>query len=381
MLKVLFLSIGAFALGVDAYVMAGLLPGIGATFAQPPSNVGQTVTAFTVFYAVSAPLLGALMAGKPARPVMVLALGIFTLSNAWSALSPSFAALLASRAIAGVGAGLYTPSAVAAAAAMVKPHQRGRALGLIIGGLAMGTALGVPLGLTLATHLGWRATLWLITGLGLVAATGIGLGFPNIPVASPPSLRQRLVILGDRRVAATIMVSFLGAVGSIGFYTYVALFLRATAEVTDVLPLLWAWSLGGLLGVYGIGMLLDRKSSPERLMVFLILGMAIPILTLLEAGSPPILVLGCFLIWGLAGWGAQTPQQHRLLALQPTNGGTAVALHSSAHYLGSAAGAALGGAVLAMGLPIADLPALAGAVLACTLLLQLLIVRNDFALR
>lgn len=381
MLKVLFLSVGAFALGVDAYVMAGLLPGIGSTFAQTPSSVGQTVTVFTLCYATSAPLLGALLAGKPARPVMLLALGIFTLSNAWSALAPSFGALLASRALAGVGAGLYTPSAVAAAAAMVKPHQRGRALGLIIGGLAMGTALGVPLGLTLAASLGWRATIWLITGLGLVAAIGIGAGFPNVPVAPPPSFRQRLAILADRRVAATVAVSFLGAVGSIGFYTYVALFFRATAGIDNILPLLWAWSLGGLLGTYGVGVLLDRKASPERLMLFLILGMALPIVALLWTATPEVVILGYFLIWGLSGWGAQTPQQHRLLGLQPTNGGTAVALHSSAHYLGSAAGAALCGALMAVGFPIANLPALAGGILACTLFLQFLILSNAFKLR
>jgi len=45
-----------------------------------------------------------------------------------------------------------------------------------------------------------------------------------------------------------------------------------------------------------------------------------------------------FFVWGVAAWGSQAPQQHRLLSLQPRHGGTAVALHSSARYLGSAAG-------------------------------------------
>lgn len=381
MFKVLFLSIGAFALGVDAYVMAGLLPGIGSSFSAPASSVGQTVALFTLCYAISAPLLGALAAGKPVRPVLLAALGLFSLANAWSALACDFSALLISRALAGIGAGLFTPSAVAAAAAMVRPEQRGRALGLIIGGLAMGTAVGVPLGLTLAAHLGWRATLWLITALGMIAALGVGFGLPDVPVSAPPSLRHRLSILADRRVAATVMVSFLGAVGSIGFYTYVALFFRATAGVDDILPYLWAWSLGGLVGTYAVGALLDRKAAPERLMAVMILAMAVAISALRGAAGAPIAALGCFLLWGAAGWGAQTPQQHRLLALQPVNGAAAVALHSSAHYLGSAAGAALGGVLLAAGLPIAQLPCLAGGVLVLALALQAAIASDRLALR
>lgn len=381
MLKVLFLSLGAFALGVDAYVMAGLLPGIGSTFGQGPSSVGQTVTVFTVCYAVSAPVLGALLAGKPTRLLLLSALGVFALGNAATALATSFDMLLVARVIAGVGAGLYTPTAVATAAAMVKPELRGRALGLIIGGLAMGTALGVPLGLTLATHFGWRSTLWLITAMGVVAATWIGLCVPDVAVPLPPSLRQRLSILADRRVTATVSVSFLGAMGSLGFYTYVALYFRATAGVSEVLPDLWAWSLGGLTGTYATGVLLDHRASPERLMAMLILGMGLAITALMASSLVPAAILGCFFVWGLSGWGAQTPQQHRLLALQPSNGSTAVALHSSAHYLGSAAGAALGGALMAVGLPISQLPALSGTVLALTLLLQLLIAGNRFALR
>jgi predicted MFS family arabinose efflux permease len=67
-----------------------------------------------------------------------VALAIFGLANALSVIAGSFSVLLVSRAIAGIGAGLYSPTAFSAAASLVPYRQRGRALGLVVGGLAMG---------------------------------------------------------------------------------------------------------------------------------------------------------------------------------------------------------------------------------------------------
>jgi len=65
MQKVFLLTIGMFALGFDAYVIAGLLPDIGATFHITPSQTGQAVSVFTLCYALAAPVFATLLAGKP----------------------------------------------------------------------------------------------------------------------------------------------------------------------------------------------------------------------------------------------------------------------------------------------------------------------------
>jgi predicted MFS family arabinose efflux permease len=54
-------------------------------------------------------------------------------------------------------------------------------------------------------------------------------------------------------------------------------------------------------------------------------------------------------LWGAVGWAFVVPQQHRLLGLSAAAGPAALALNSSATYLGGAAGAGLGGAALAAG--------------------------------
>ncbi|WP_240455725.1 MFS transporter [Virgibacillus sp. Bac332] len=82
MRMVFLLTIGMFTLGFDAYVVAGLLPDIGATFKTSDSQTGQAVTVFTLCFALAAPVFATLLAGKPARRILVIALVIFSLGNA-----------------------------------------------------------------------------------------------------------------------------------------------------------------------------------------------------------------------------------------------------------------------------------------------------------
>ena len=52
-----------------------------------------------------------------------------------------------------------------------------------------------------------------------------------------------------------------------------------------------------------------------------------------------------FFVWGVAGFGMMAPQQSRLAALGPTQTPILLSLNSSMLYLGTAFGAAIGGAV------------------------------------
>ncbi|TAL97779.1 MAG: MFS transporter [Paraburkholderia sp.] len=368
---ILPLCLGTFALGIDAYIMAGLLPGIAAGFQVPASVVGQTVTIFTACYAITAPLFGALTAGKPVRWVLGAALVLFTLANVLSAIATSFTVLLISRAAAGVDAGLFSPTAFSAAASMVSPARRGRALGLVVGGLALGTAVGVPSGLVLAERSGWRSALWLIVVLGGFALAGVVLGMPEIAATPPPSFRQRIAVLVDARVAMTIAVSFATSAASIGLYTFVAPLLHTAAGVTNALPYLWMWSLGGLAGVYFCGVLIDATGSPEWIMSLVLLLMLAVFASLAGALPHRASAFALFGIWGIAAWSSQAPQQHRLLSLHPDKGSIVVALQSSAHYLGSAAGTALGGLALASGFSLTQLPLLSTGLIALALSAQL----------
>ncbi|WP_187119767.1 MFS transporter [Numidum massiliense] len=87
----------------------------------------------------------------------------------------------------------------------------------------------------------------------------------------------------------------------------------------------------------------------------------------------PVLAFLPFMVWGAVGWASQAPQQHVLLQLQPNHGAAAVALNSSANYLGGAVGSTLGGVAMLAGLTPALLPYVAGCFVLVALLGQLTI--------
>lgn len=372
MRKVWLLTLGAFTLGLDAYVMAGLLPVLADDVGTTVSLAGQLVTVFTLAYAIAAPLVAGLLSGVPPRALLLLALAVFTLGNGLTALAPSLGTLLAARVVAGAGAGVYSALSTAAAAALVPAERRGRALALVMGGMSAGTVLGVPLGVLLAEHTGWRATLWLVTGLGAVALTGLAALLPAVPAGPAVPVRERLAAITDRAVAPVVLVSFLAAIASLGLYTYLAPVLADAGGVGEVAPYLWAWGVGGVLGSVVAGPLVDRTGRVRMLVgvILVVILAAQALLPVLASVALPGAV-AALVAWGAAGWACQVPQQHRLLEVSGDRGTVALALNNSALYLGSAVGSALGGLALAAGLAPGALPWAAAAVLAAALGLHL----------
>ncbi|MFJ5804342.1 MFS transporter [Streptomyces decoyicus] len=372
MRKVGLLTLGAFTLGLDAYVMAGVLPVLADDIGTRVSLAGQLVTVFTLAYALSAPLVAGLLSGVRPRALILAALAVFTLGNGATALAPSLGTLLLARGVAGAGAGVYSALSTAAAAALVPPERRGRALALVMGGMSAGTVLGVPIGVLLAEHTGWRATMWLLTGLGAGALAGLAALLPPVPAEPVVPVRARLAALTDRAVAPVVAVSFLAAVASLGLYTYLAPVLAAAGGVGEVAPYLWAWGAGGVLGSVLAGPLVDRTGRARMLTggVLAVIVPALALLPVLAAAALPGAVVA-LVVWGAAGWALQVPQQHRLLALRAERGTIALALNNSALYLGSAVGSALGGLALGAGLAPYALPWVAAGVAATGLALHL----------
>jgi predicted MFS family arabinose efflux permease len=365
---------GMFALGFDAYVVAGLLPAIGATFKISASETGQAVSVFTLCYALAAPIFATLLAGKPVRVILVIALAIFSVANGASALAPNFSMLLIARAVAGIGAGLFSPMASAAAAALVSKQQRGRALGMTLGGMSMGTVLGVPLGLITSEHLGWQGTLWLITSIGFIAMIGIITRFPNFPAQAPPSLRERFSMMTNRHVSSTVGITFVASIASLGLYTYIAPILQNLENIHNITPYLWAWGIGGVVGSFAIGAIIDRTGRPAILMIGILGVLSFSMFIIPFGLNIPILGFIPFVLWGAMGWASQPPQQHILILSQPNHGPAAVALNSSANYLGGAVGAASGGFIMLAGLNPSHFPFVAGCLVFIAFFGQLIIV-------
>jgi len=374
------IALGAFALGMASYVTAGLIPMIEASFAVSVSVAAQLVTAFTLAYGLGSPIFVALTPAHRQRTGLLVTLGLFVIANAASALADDFTALMVWRAIAGIGAGVYLAMGISASAAISTPERRGKSIAIIMGGMASGVVLGVPLSLLVAEQMGWQAALWLVTLLGLVAFLGLLIKLPAMPAAAASSLGQKLAILGDRHVLVILLVSLLAAIASLGMYTFIAPLLAdpAYGAVRSVTPYLWVWGVGGILGSFLVGPLVDRVKGPVLTFgIMLILAASLIVLPLAAALSTWLVMLPIAL-WGAVGWALQVPQNNELILARQAqgDGNLAVALNESALYLGSAIGAAAGGFVLLLQMPTWTLAASAGGVAALGALLQIVNLRR-----
>lgn len=103
------------------------------------------------------------------RRVMLAGIAVFIAGAAASALSVSLPALVAARAVQGLGAAAMMALAMALVGDIVPRGQAGRAMGLLGTLSAVGTALGPSLGGGLVAAFGWPSLFALTAALGLVA--------------------------------------------------------------------------------------------------------------------------------------------------------------------------------------------------------------------
>jgi predicted MFS family arabinose efflux permease len=135
------LALGTFAVGTDAFVLAGFLPATAASLGVSTAAAGQAVTVFAAGYAMLSPVLATVTARLPRRKLLAGALLVLAVANLGSALSPDLPMLLTARVLAAAGASAFTPNAGAVSSAMVRPELRARALAIYLG-IGVGTLLG-----------------------------------------------------------------------------------------------------------------------------------------------------------------------------------------------------------------------------------------------
>ena len=359
--------VGSVALGLDAYVVAGLLPSVASSLGAREATVGLGVAAFTGSYAVAGPLLAG-RAGQRSRRSLVAALLVFTAANLATALSPTVGVFLGARVVAGAAAGVYSPLSSAVAAKLVGQERRGRAVALVLAGLAVGTVFGVPIGLALAQRWGWRAAILLIVVIGGAALAGIALRGGELPAIPASSPADRLRSIARPKNLLTVTVTLLTGVASLGLYTYLTVVLSAGSLASHQSMAIWFWGLGGAVGALGIGPLVDR-CDPLRLSAVILTGLVCALFGMTQVHAAGVTAASLF-VWGMCGWASLAPQQHVLLQANPADGATAVAANASANYLGSALGAAIGSLLVAAHAAPAVLCGSAAAVSALALLCQ-----------
>lgn len=351
----LILSIGTFTLGVDGFVLSGLLPQVAGSLHVSVSTAGQLTTLFALVYAVGSPVIATLAGGWDRRVLLAAGMAVFVVGMIVQATGPTFGAVAAGRVLAALGAAGYQATAYSTAGILSDDAHRARSLAVVAGGSSVAIVAGLPFGILVGQTWGWRSAMWVLVGLALLSAAAVRL----LPAAHAPrmSLRQRASALTDGRVlgilAGTVTVLTPGFI----VIAYLPAILR-TSGAWIVVAMLF-YGAGQVTGTVLVPRIIHRRSARAALIIGAG-GVTVITALLTLTRDAHVGATATMAVLGLAVGLTIVPQQHRLFAAVPKLAPVAIGLNGSAIYIGTALGAGTGGLVLALGGSVAPTIAAAG---------------------
>jgi DHA1 family inner membrane transport protein len=261
--------------------------------------------------------------------------------------------------------GAYFGVASLAAATLAPAGQRAKAVAAVMLGLSAANVVGVPAATWLGQHLGWRDAFVVVALIGVCTVAAL-LRF--VPVLTGITMTDPMTELGALRrpqVLLTLLVGAVGFGGMFAVYTYIATTLTDVAGLrAGAVPLvLMLFGVGMVIGNIVGGVLadggVDRAISVSMVAMTVILGGFVA-----AAHNPYTAAFGALLV-GASGAALAPGLQTRLMDVAADAQTLAAALNHAALNIANAAGAWLGGLVIAAGLGYTA-PAVVGAALAAT---------------
>ncbi|MET9569063.1 DHA2 family efflux MFS transporter permease subunit [Streptomyces virginiae] len=222
-------GVASFMAALDNLVVTTALPAIRADLGGGLEDLEWTVNAYTLTFAVLLMFGAALGDRFGRRRLFIAGLAVFTGASAAAALSPGIDALIAARAVQGVGAAVMMPLTLTLLTAAVPAARRGMALGIYGAVTGLAVASGPLIGGSLTEHISWQWIFWLNvpTGLALIPLARLRLAESTAPGA-------RLDVPG------TLLISG-------GLFGIVYALVNANSEGWTSAPVLTGLTLGSAL--------------------------------------------------------------------------------------------------------------------------------------
>ncbi len=331
------------------YCVQPLLPALAAAFRVDAAQSSLALSLSTGLLAISIVVAGIVSASLGRKAIMVVSLCAAAGFNLLAAAAPNWPLLLLARGLEGVALGGAPAIAMTYLAEEVHPDGLGFAMGLYVGGTALGGMAGRVLTGVAADLGGWRAAMTVIGLLGLATAAGFAALLP------PSRNFERRAELGPgfhakafARHLSHPALPWLFATGFLVMGGFVTIYNYAGFRLTGPSYRLSQTQAGLIFTVYLVGMaasstaggLADRFGRAPVLtggLVLFALGVA---LTLLE--PLPLVIAGVALVTGgffvahavASGWVGAVAQGEK---------GHAAALYLLAYYTGSSIMGSLGG--------------------------------------
>jgi EmrB/QacA subfamily drug resistance transporter len=182
------LCLSLLVVGLDNTILNVALPTLARDLGATNSQLQWIVDAYVLVFAGLLLTTGSLSDRYGRRKALALGLVVFGLGSTLSAFSGTSGALIASRALMGVGGALIMPSTLSILTNVFPVEERGRAIGIWAGVSGLGIAIGPIVGGWLLNHF-WWGSVFLVNVPVVIAALILGrLIVPDSKDPSPNAL-------------------------------------------------------------------------------------------------------------------------------------------------------------------------------------------------
>lgn len=342
-LLVFVLTVGVFGIINTEMGVIGILPLIAETFHVTVPQAGWTVSIFALVVAISAPIMPLLFSGINRKKVMLLALGIFTLSNVISMLTTNFTVLLIARALPAFLHPVYVSMAFTVAAASVSKENAPKAVAKVFIGVSAGMVLGVPVTSYIASEVSFMMGMAFFTIVNALVFIATIIFVPSMPVKEKLSYGTQLNVLKNKIMWYSILSVTLINGALFGFFSYMSDYLRTVTNVSYnvISTMLLVYGLANIVGNVIAGKQL--AANPVRSMFLIPFTLVATYICLFVMGEWLAAMAIIILLLGvLAGYGQNT-MQYMITEAAPQAPDFANGLYLLSANLGTTLGAAVCG--------------------------------------
>jgi EmrB/QacA subfamily drug resistance transporter len=188
------LALALLTISIDNTILNVAIPSIGRDLDASGSQLQWIVDAYTLVFAGLLLTMGSLGDRHGRRRGLILGLLVFASGSAISALAPSAHALIAGRALMGVGGALIMPSTLSVLTNLFPAEERAKAISVWAAVAGLGIAIGPVTGGFLIEHFDWSAVF--LVNLPIVLVVLAAMAIPGVVPESRDAEAGRLDLLG-----------------------------------------------------------------------------------------------------------------------------------------------------------------------------------------
>ncbi|EGD54791.1 MFS transporter [Gordonia neofelifaecis] len=189
---------------INSSLIATAMVGIGVDFHRGPADTAVLISVLYLCSAVAQPTMGKLGPLFGERRVMIGGIVLVLIAGVIGTAGWSFGALVASRALLGIGTSAAYPMAMSLIRRRADATQSGvpsRILGIFSITAQVIAMVGLPIGGVLTGVFGWRAVFFINVPAASIALVLVAIGVPKDDVSIPSDLRRTLAAVDPLGIA------------------------------------------------------------------------------------------------------------------------------------------------------------------------------------